>query len=97
MAGKTQLTPNDVRDIASKHLNLGNEITSEQNKLRGQMNTMTSINKGQMWSTLPGVYEDWNAKMTDIVHQLEDMATALRSVADLLQSADEKNASGIHA
>ncbi|GAA3440162.1 WXG100 family type VII secretion target [Kutzneria kofuensis] len=96
MAGNTtQLTPNDVTDIANKHLNLANEITSDQRTLSSNIQNMTSVNKGAMMTALTPVYEDWNAKMTDIVQQLHTMATNLRTVANDLQAHDESNAAGV--
>jgi WXG100 family type VII secretion target len=95
MPNNTQLTPNDVRDIANKHRDLANEITSDVKTLGTNIQNMTSVNKGAMMTRLTPVYEEWSKDISDVVQQLETMAQNLRTVADDLEQHDQTNASGL--
>ncbi|MFC3895275.1 WXG100 family type VII secretion target [Lentzea rhizosphaerae] len=86
---KTRLTPQQVIEIANKHSQEAERITSEQRTLQNNINTLTSINSGAMIQKLITVHQEWDAKTKEIVSTLNEMATTLSRAANTLQSTDE--------
>jgi WXG100 family type VII secretion target len=86
---KTRLTPQQVIEIANKHTQEADRITSEQSTLRSNVATLTSINSGAMIQKLITVHEEWDSKTKEIVTTLNEMATTLNRAANTLQSTDE--------
>ena len=86
---KTRLTPQQVIEIANKHSQEADRITTEQQTLQSNINTLTSINSGAMIQKLITVHQEWDAKTKEIVSTLNEMATTLSRAANTLQSTDE--------
>jgi WXG100 family type VII secretion target len=86
---KTRLTPSQVIEIANKHKQEADRITSEQSQLRSNVATLTSINSGAMIQKLITVHQEWDSKTKEIVSTLEEMATTLNRAANTLQQTDE--------
>ena len=86
---KTRLTPTQVIEIANKHTQEAERITSEQSRLRSNIATLTSINSGAMIQKLITVHDEWDSKTNEIVSTLREMATTLSRAANTLQSTDE--------
>lgn len=95
MAQNTKLTPQDVIDMSKKHTALADEIANQQNKLNGDIQTLTSSNHGALMTKLSTVHGEWNTSTTGIVNNLREMASTLASVAQRLKDEDEQNASGV--
>lgn len=86
---QTKLTPQQVIEIANKHQQQAEQVTSEQTRLRSQISTLTSINSGAMINKLITVHQEWDTKTTQIVTNLNEMATTLNRAANTLQQQDE--------
>jgi WXG100 family type VII secretion target len=86
---KTRLTPQQVIEIANKHSQEADRITTEQRTLANNINTLTSINSGAMIQKLITVHQEWDSKTKEIVSTLNEMATTLSRAANTLQSTDE--------
>ncbi|PWK85546.1 WXG100 family type VII secretion target [Lentzea atacamensis] len=86
---KTRLTPQQVIEIANKHSQEADRITSEQQQLRSNVATLTSINSGAMIQKLITVHQEWDTKTSEIVTTLGEMATTLNRAANTLQAQDE--------
>ncbi|MFD8500448.1 WXG100 family type VII secretion target [Amycolatopsis sp. NPDC059657] len=95
MSDQTTLTPADVSAMAKRHTSTAESISNQQKTLDGNIQTLTSINKGAMMTKLTSVHTDWNTNTTKIVDTLREMATTLDSVAQRLQSQDEESSSGL--
>lgn len=95
MAQNTKLTPQDVIEMSKKHTALADEITSQQSKLNGDIQTLTGSNHGALMTKLTTVHGDWNTSTTGIVNNLREMADTLASVAQRLKDEDEQNASSV--
>lgn len=86
---QTKLTPEQVIEIANKHKQEAEHITSEQTRLRSNISTLTSINSGAMIEKLIVVHQEWDTKTSQIVTNLNEMATTLNNAANTLRSQDE--------
>ncbi|KJK42619.1 hypothetical protein UK23_36275 [Lentzea aerocolonigenes] len=86
---KTRLTPTQVIEIANKHSQEADRITTEQTTLQNNINTLTSINSGAMIQKLITVHQEWDSKTKEIVSTLNEMAQTLSRAAHTLQTTDE--------
>lgn len=86
---KTRLTPQQVIEIANKHSQEADRITTEQQQLANNVATLTSINSGAMIQKLITVHQEWDSKTKEIVSTLNEMATTLNRAANTLQTTDE--------
>lgn len=86
---KTKLTPQQVIEIANKHQQEADRISTEQKQLANNVSTLTSINSGAMIQKLITVHQEWDNKTREIVTTLNEMATTLNRAADRLRTTDE--------
>ena len=91
MAGnnQTQLTQSELEDVAKKHTDVAQQVGQAQNKLRGDIQTLTGTNHGDMMKALEHVHENWQKTCGDIVKNLEGMAQNVRKAGE--QYGDQDN------
>ncbi len=91
MAGnQTQLTQSELEDVAKKHTDVAQQVTQTQNKLRGEIDTLTSSNHGDMMEALKHVHENWDKVCGDIVKNLEGMAQSVRKAGEHYGDQDQQ-------
>lgn len=97
MAGnnQTQLTQSELEDVAKKHNDVAQQVGQTQNKLRGDIQTLTSSNHGDMMKALEHVHENWQKTCSDIVKNLESMAQSVRKAGEHYGEQDQQQSQNV--
>ncbi|MGP4017777.1 WXG100 family type VII secretion target [Saccharopolyspora sp. 5N708] len=85
---RTKLTASQLRDKANQHDGVAEGITREQTRLRGEIDSVTGANQGDMIMALDNVHENWQQITGRIVKNLQAMAQQVRQTADQVENKD---------
>jgi WXG100 family type VII secretion target len=94
-SSNTRLSPDQVRQIAQRHDDVANEITSNQQKLTAEIESLCGANSGEMIRALNQVHSEWNTNTSNVVNNLRQMANNMRQAAQELETQDRDSGQGV--
>lgn len=87
----TQIDDQAFGSVIQGHQGVQDYISQQRNVVRQEVENAQSQNSGRMIDSLVSAHEDWDARMQDILNNLESMISALQTTRTQLRGQDESN------
>lgn len=91
MATSTQIDQGTFNSVIQKHQGVQEYIQQQRSQVASEVENAYAQNSGAMINSLVSVHEDWDAKMNDIIQNLEQMIKSLQTTRDRLHTQDSDN------